>query len=220
MHYIYRITNTLDQKVYIGVSVNPNYRWRQHQAYSKQHKSPQYIHHAIAKYGLDNFKFEIIDFGLNSWHTDCLEVNYIKMYDSMNTEKGYNIRLGGNISTHSKETKEKMSKSMFIQIATKGHPATGRMATEEQRELLRKIRLENPLDYTDELRQKMSEAHIGNTDSEETKVKKSISAKSGWDKRRRNSTPKIKSCYKCKRSDVEFHKGQGCCKGCRKEHKC
>jgi hypothetical protein len=48
---------------------------------------------------------------------------------------------------------------------------------------MRKIRLENPIEYTEEIRQHMSEVHIGIKDSEETKAKKSESAKEAWDKR-------------------------------------
>ena len=183
MHYIYKITNQLNDKVYIGQSRKPDYRWYQHRSHAKGDKSPQYIHHAMAKYGIDNFKFEIIDVGLNQWHADCLELNYIKTYDSQNKEKGYNIKAGGNVSPHSEETKQKQSEATLLQIEIKGHPATGRIVTDAEKELHRKERLENPLEYTPELRQKMSEAHLGIKDSEETKAKKSEAAKIAWEER-------------------------------------
>lgn len=184
MHYIYKITNILNNKIYIGQTTNPDYRWYQHRSYANSDsKYKQYIHSAMAKHGIENFIFEIIDFGLNHWHADCLEENYIKIYDSRNKQLGYNIKPGGNTSPHSEETKQKQREATFKQIAEKGHPATGRVVTEEEKEKHRKARLENPLEYTPELRQRMSEAHIGIKDSEETKQKKSLSAQEAWTKR-------------------------------------
>jgi hypothetical protein len=81
------------------------------------------------------------------------------------------------------EISRKQSEATLKQIEKKGHPAAGRIVTEGEKELHRKARLDKPLEYTPELRQKMSEAHIGIKDSEETKRRKSESAKEAWEKR-------------------------------------
>lgn len=47
---------------------------------------------------------------------------------------------------------------------------------------------ERKLRFTDEYKKKLSLAHIGHKDTEETKLKKSISAKKGWEKRRANTS--------------------------------
>ena len=81
---IYKITNKLNGKVYIGQSINIEKRWRQHIS------DPGYdIHNAIKKYGKENFSFEVLlecpaDM-LDVWETDM-----INLYDCV-TPKGYNI---------------------------------------------------------------------------------------------------------------------------------
>ena len=184
MHYLYKITNQLSGKVYIGQTVNDKNRWIAHKSYAKNsEETGQYIHRAMAKYGVENFTFDVIATCKTQEDADEAESILINQYDSKNKEHGYNIKPGGNTAPHSEETKEKLRQATYRQIAEKGHPAAGRIVSEEERELHRKIRLETPLEYTPELRQKMSEAHIGIKDSEETKQKKSEKAKEAWAKR-------------------------------------
>lgn len=184
LHYLYRITDTLNNKVYIGQTVDNKKRWSQHKAYAKApEKTGQYIHRAMAKYGVEHFVFEIIATCRTQDDTDETESLLIKQYDSRNKEFGYNLMIGGSHGGHSEETKEKMRQATIQQIAEKGHPAAGREVSQETRELMRKIRLENPIDYTPEIRQHMSEAHVGIQDTEETKQRKAESAKQAWEKR-------------------------------------
>jgi len=187
MHYLYRILNQINNKVYIGQTNKPDYRWYQHRSYAKGNKPQQYIHRAMAKYCIENFIFEVIATCQTQEDTDEIESILIIQYNSRNKEYGYNLMVGGSHGGHSEETKQKQSEATRKQIQEKGHPAAGRIVTEKEKELHRKARLEKPLEYTDELRQKMSEAHIGITDSEETKQKKSIKAKLAWDKRQQEA---------------------------------
>jgi hypothetical protein len=91
--------------------------------------------------------------------------------------------IGGSYGGHSEETKQKQREATLQQIATKGHPAQGTKRTPEQSKILSLARQEHPVEYTKEIREKMSESHIGIKDSDETKQKKSESAKEAWDKR-------------------------------------
>lgn len=183
MHYLYRITNNLNGKVYIGQSNNPEYRWKQHRYDAQRAEPVQYIHRAMAKYGIEHFVFDVIAGCKTQEDADLTEDQLIQQYDSRNKDKGYNLKAGGSHGEHSEETKQKQSEATFRQIAEKGHPAAGRVVSQEERELHRKIRLENPINYTPEIRQHMSDAHLGIKDSEETKQRKSDSAKEAWDKR-------------------------------------
>ena len=183
MHYLYRITNQLDGKVYIGQTNKPDYRWYQHRSYAKSEKPQQYIHRAMAKHGIENFVFDVIATCKTPEDTNEIESLIITQYNSRNKDHGYNLMVGGSHGGHSEETKEKMRQATMQQIAEKGHPAAGRIVSEEEKERHRKARLENPIEYTPEIRQRMSEAHLGIKDSEETKAKKSESAKEAWEKR-------------------------------------
>lgn len=186
MHYLYRITNKINGKVYIGQTNNPEYRWYQHCSYAKKdNKHKQYIHHAMAKYGTENFEFEIIATCRIQEDIDITEVLLIQQYDSRNSSYGYNLKSGGSHGLQSEETKEKIRQATIKQIAEKGHPAQGHKWTEEQKANLSATlkALDKEAIYTDKVRQKMSEAHIGYTDSEETKQKKSKRATEAWSKR-------------------------------------
>lgn len=201
IYYLYKITNKINGKIYIGQTVQPNKRWNQHRNDAANPKIP--FHYAIKKYGAQNFEFEIIATCKSQDDTNYIETLLVKQYNSFIANgKGYNATHGGmnapkteefkqmmrdwhvSLSPEEKEKRSEMHRaSMLNLIETKGHPAAGRIVSEEERELHRKARLEHPLEYTPELRQKMSEAHLGNIDSEETKQNKAESAKLVWDAR-------------------------------------
>lgn len=184
MHYLYRITNTLNGKVYIGQTVDANKRWGAHKSFAKNDEKPrQYIHYAIAKYGTENFVYEVIATCRTQEDADFTEDQLIEQYNSRNKDRGYNLKAGGSHGAHSEETKQKQREATIRQIEEKGHPAAGREVSQETRELMRQIRLGNPIDYTDEVRKNMSEAHLGIQDTEETKQRKAESAKQAWEKR-------------------------------------
>lgn len=92
---IYKITNKINGKIYIGQSNNPNARWRDHIiGYSKNGVS--LIHRAIKKYGEENFTFEIL-----GWFEDYNEKEkyYIQYFRSL-APYGYNIQEGGEDPPH------------------------------------------------------------------------------------------------------------------------
>lgn len=93
---IYKITNIKNNKIYIGKSTDIKRRWKEHIRHSKdEHKRKKCpLHMAINKYGKDLFKFEVIE----ECKVDVLderEMYYIKLFDSKNKKKGYNITNGG-----------------------------------------------------------------------------------------------------------------------------
>lgn len=58
---IYKITNLINGKIYVGQSVHPEKRWTEHKQRARNHCDNYPIHLAISKYGEDNFNFEIIE---------------------------------------------------------------------------------------------------------------------------------------------------------------
>jgi len=94
---IYKITNSVNNKSYIGQSINIEFRWKEHQRiakspnnYSRKNKYPLY--QAIRKYGLENFTFEILE-ECQEEILDEREIYWIQFFDSF--ENGYNLTLGG-----------------------------------------------------------------------------------------------------------------------------
>jgi len=118
---IYKITNIKNNKLYIGyTSSGLNKRWYEHKKSAKNGKG-FYLHKAIRKYGIGNFKIEIID-RLSSFRNLLqAEILWISLYDSTNKHAGYNITKGGDGSLGrnvSKETREKIGKSNTGKIRT------------------------------------------------------------------------------------------------------
>ena len=90
---IYKFENILNHKIYIGQSTNINKRYVQHlyDAYFRPEKSTG-IDKAIHKYGINNFKFDIIEI-CPVTELDEREIYWIAYYNSY--EKGYNNTKGG-----------------------------------------------------------------------------------------------------------------------------
>jgi group I intron endonuclease len=118
MGFIYKITNIITNKCYIGETVqsNPIRRWKQHiQKINKGNGCPA-LRDAINKYGLDNFKFEILIICFDE-DRHKYEKEYIKKFNSQ-VPNGYNILDGGQYGGSrlgiklSEETKNKVSESL------------------------------------------------------------------------------------------------------------
>lgn len=97
MGVIYKITNTINNKIYIGQTVitEPK-RWQQHIWYAKNdpNKDCVILCNAIRKYGAESFKREIIETVDNNL-LNKQEQYWINYYNSCDKEIGYNISLGG-----------------------------------------------------------------------------------------------------------------------------
>lgn len=94
MGYIYRITNLISKKMYIGQTIrDPNTRWCGHKNSIKAGKGCPILQKAALKDGIENFKFEVLiicfDEDLNTY-----EKEYIKKYNTL-APNGYNATEGG-----------------------------------------------------------------------------------------------------------------------------
>lgn len=93
MYVVYKITNLINNKCYIGSSVRVEKRWQQHINASKNKNNPSYnypLQRAIRKYGIDNFSFEILFDDFNDIHEmEYYEEKMINEYNSL-TPNGYN----------------------------------------------------------------------------------------------------------------------------------
>lgn len=108
--YIYKITNLINGKIYIGQTINSvSTRFKDHCKLSRD-KTP--IDRAINKYGKENFIVEIICKAYSIEQLNELEQYYIYLYNAQNTNIGYNLCDGGHNSCgyhHSDDSKLKMS---------------------------------------------------------------------------------------------------------------
>ena len=102
MGYIYKITNQLNQKLYIGLTTKtrPTDRFSQHRYlanHPEQEASESYLHNAMRKDGINNFSFEIIEECPNE-HLEEREQYWIAYYHTWVGDpqcNGYNLTKGG-----------------------------------------------------------------------------------------------------------------------------
>lgn len=101
-YFIYKITNLVNNKIYIGYTKNPDKRFKEHIKDARLNKTNQYIHKAIRKYGPINFSFFILENRDNK--SDALETEkyWITFFKSNNNKFGYNLTEGGEGGDYSK----------------------------------------------------------------------------------------------------------------------
>ena len=146
-YYIYRITNNINHKTYIG----------QHKYYKSLLVEDGYmgsgvlLGYAKKKYGIENFSKEIITIAMSSSEANVLEKYYITKERKENIYGCYNVADGGQGGAGawnkgipcSEETKKKLSES--LKGRKHGH-------------------------LSEETKKKISDVHKGKQISEETKI--------------------------------------------------
>lgn len=89
-YYIYKATNKINGKSYIGQTINyKNRLWQHRRCYEKEDCK---FHDAIKEFGFDNFEWEVIETCERKEEADNLERKYIELFDSY--RNGYNENKG------------------------------------------------------------------------------------------------------------------------------
>lgn len=145
---VYKITNLINNKIYIGQSLDIKRRFNDH----KNHTKNEHLKSALKKYGIDNFCFEpvfLIDNYLGTKEEQNIlnekEKEFINKFDSINPEKGYNKKEGGSNGRHTYETKRKI-----------GAGNKGKVHSLEQN-----LNHSRPHNISEDGKNRMSEAHKG-----------------------------------------------------------
>lgn len=172
---IYKITNNINGKCYIGQTVGKLAERMAAHFHSVNKKINHPLYDSINKYGKENFKVEIIEICSSIEELNFLEKYYIKQYNSINREFGYNLTDGGKNSRLSEASKQKIAKK-----------ATGRKKSKEECLAISKRNKDREVPshvieamrqanigkkHSQELRDKMRKSRIGKKLSEETKEK-------------------------------------------------
>ena len=103
---IYKITNLVNGKAYVGQAKNIDKRWNQEKSASKNQNNLGYnypLMKSFRKYGIENFSFEVIE-ECKIEELNDREIYWIEFYDTF--FNGYNQTFGGD--TTSQQPKEKI----------------------------------------------------------------------------------------------------------------
>jgi group I intron endonuclease len=159
---VYCYTSPSNKK-YIGITKN-DLKERAGKE-GKGYKSCTAFYKAIQKYGFDSFAVIILEDGLSYEEAYEKEKFYIKLFDTTNPEKGYNISLGGDAPFlgrhHTEETKKKLSEAIS---GEKGY-YYGKHLAEETKEKIRQTFKEKNINVG------MNNPMAGKHHTEETKEK-------------------------------------------------
>ena len=149
-YLIYKITNRLNGKVYIGqTSVGLEKRWRKHVYNAVNHVHDNHFKRAIRKYGASAFCKEILIDGLTSEESNKYEELYIELYGTF--EFGYNSTRGGDNYEFTPEVKRKISECrkgeknpMYGRTGEKA-PRYGRTHSEETKKRIAEAKPKTPV---------------------------------------------------------------------------
>jgi group I intron endonuclease len=168
--YIYKITNLINNKIYIGKAKDIQKRFKTHEYLSKNPKT--LLHNAIKKNGIDSFKIEEIGNCVTDEEANEKEKYFINYYNSLNS--GYNLTTGGDggdtlfkLTPEQRELRiEKIKKTFALPMVklklVTAH--TGIPLSEEHKKNLRLAHLKvlaSGFTMSKESRQKISVAHKG-----------------------------------------------------------
>lgn len=88
--YIYKTTNLINNKFYVG-----KHKYPKNEIDPKYYGSGKRLREAIKKYGQENFVVEILDVCMTASEANEKEKYWIKKLDARNREIAYNISFGG-----------------------------------------------------------------------------------------------------------------------------
>jgi group I intron endonuclease len=166
MGIIYRVTNNINSKSYVGQSIFSTIKNRK-----RDHWNDTFLrfddlkfHRALKKHGFENFNWEIID-NCDNDKLDEREIYWISFYDSF--KKGYNSTLGGQ-GNYGHKFNKKQIKKLSIAVKKSRTPEVRKKIGDAQRGS-KHHQFGKPLKA--ETKRKLSISLTGRKHTEETKRK-------------------------------------------------
>jgi group I intron endonuclease len=141
MYDIYVATNLVNNKKYVGQSIDKDFRWTQHKRDARNGvKYPLY--YSIRKYGVENFSLELIEKVETHEEANFRETFWIAELKTQNRQFGYNIKAGG--------AKGPLPDSMKQDISEGLREYHANILPEEKSHREEKLREANKVQFSDE----------------------------------------------------------------------
>lgn len=178
---IYIIKNKLNNKIYVGKSINIKSRLQAHKFYLTSNKrnkktTNRYLYASVQKNGWENFECEIIECFLNFDSQTCekyskdRELYWMHYYGSYEQDKGYNLRRDSSTNHFVHEETKKL-----ISVLNKGinNPNYNNHWSDIQKEKMSKIAIERHKSgiYGNEWKKKLSKSSSKMWEDENKKKK-------------------------------------------------
>lgn len=170
---IYKITNIINNKVYVGQSKNLNTRYKRHLYRIKRNEHHNdHIQRAFDKYGADSFKYEVLEEIKDLSLLDTREKFWIDNYGGINSDDTYNL-----MDPLRKEFSDYVRIKLSINSSGENNPNYGNKWTDEQKEEMSKSRkgisLEERIgkEKSNLVKEKMRQSQTGRIHPEEVKEK-------------------------------------------------
>lgn len=170
---IYKITNTINEKVYVGQSKNLNTRFTNHlYRINRGEHHNEHLQRSFDKHGEDKFVYEILEEIEDLSLLDSREKYWIDHYGGINSNDTYNLK-DPLLNEHNDYVRGKISKAN----SGENNPNYGNKWTDEQKKNMSKSRKGKSWeelygkDKAKEMRENASESQMGREHSEETKEK-------------------------------------------------
>lgn len=165
MGYIYKITNVINNKSYVGVTIqtDASTRFKSHMSSIRNGRGCPLLKKAVNKYGEASFKFEVL---IICFDNDVYkyEEEYIMKFNTM-SPNGYNVAEGGKSSrnflgkTHSEQTRQKIGeKSKEFH----NRPEIKELHRQQAIELNARINMSEILKKSEKWQKAVEEGRIGN----------------------------------------------------------
>lgn len=178
---IYKIISP-NGNIYIGQSSNIKKRFNSYK--NLKCKLQFKLYNSFIKYGVENHKFEIIC-ECEKIKLDYLEKFYIKKFNTFNTKHGLNLKEGGNTSSLSEESKDKIRKANTgkkqsietiekrrLKMTGENHPMFGKKQSDEwKKKRVYNMKLSGVMfgkKHTEETKDKLRKINTGKVVSIET----------------------------------------------------
>lgn len=171
---IYLITNLINGKQYVGQTIKGYLkRWQGHCVYanriSNNKQSPQLIDQVIDKYGIENFKIELLE-TVPIEQKDKKEQYYIQKYDTYNN--GYNLTIGGDFNPMFDEKVKQHHKEVMqsMELKTKMSTSVKKAYTDDLRKWFSNDTKQKWNNATEEQRKTIIKGFINYNNSRKQKI--------------------------------------------------
>lgn len=110
--YVYKITNNITKKQYIGqTTLTIEKRWKEHVKKARVGKRKTPLYNSMNKHGIKAFTIECVEVVYNQEELNLSEIKYIEKYNTL-VPNGYNLASGGLGGTHHETTKLLLRKKL------------------------------------------------------------------------------------------------------------